>query len=147
MRSRHTHFRRDRRNDRGMVVYFVFFGTRFFGLGPDRPDGWASSPWHGQASLNASKARVMPGTFNRSGFWSRYRNRTLALSKTLPSAVEHAHTSGSSFGEKYMAVSIIPSHAPADRASPSSWNEPTTSSSQDLCASAPVSTPVPLALP
>jgi hypothetical protein len=27
-------------------VYFDFFGTRFFGLGPDRPDGSASSPWH-----------------------------------------------------------------------------------------------------
>jgi hypothetical protein len=47
----------------GLVVYFYFLGTRFFGLGPDRPDGSASSPWHGQASLNASKARVMPGTF------------------------------------------------------------------------------------
>jgi hypothetical protein len=135
------------RQVRGMVVYFDFFGTRFFGLGPDRPDGSASSPWHGQASLNASKARVMPGTFNRSGFWSRYRNRTLALSKMLPSAGGHARTSGSRFGEKYMAVSIIPSHAPADRASPSSWNEPSTSSSQYLCASAPVSTTVPLAVP
>src|SRR2546423_1404402 len=61
-----------------MVVYFDFFGTRFFGLSPDRPDGSASSPWHGQASLNASRARVMPGTSNRSGCWSRY-NRTLAL--------------------------------------------------------------------
>src|SRR4029077_18968037 len=36
-------------NDRDMVVYFDSFGTRFFGLGPDRP-------WHGQASLNASRA-------------------------------------------------------------------------------------------
>ena len=106
-----------RRNDRGMVVYFDFFGTRFLGLGPDRPDGSASSPWHGQASLKASKARVMPGKFNRSGFWSRYRNRTLALSKMLPSAGGHARTSGGRFGEKNMAVSIIPSHAPADRAS------------------------------
>src|SRR5947208_16084591 len=94
-----------------MGLYFDFFGTRFFGLGPDRPDGSASSPWHGQASLNASKARVMPGTFNRSGFWSRYRNRTLALSKMLPCAGGHARTSGGRFGEKNMAVSIIPSHA------------------------------------
>jgi len=36
------------RNDRDVVVYFDFFGTRFFGLGPDRPDGSASSPWHGK---------------------------------------------------------------------------------------------------
>ena len=130
-----------------MVVYFDFFGPRFFGLGPDRPDGSASSPWHGQESLNASKARVMPGTSNRSGFWSRYRNRTLAPSKMLPCPGGHARTSAGRFGEKNMAVSIIPSHAPADRASPLSWNEPSTSSAQDLCASAPVSTTVPLAFP
>jgi hypothetical protein len=106
----------------GMIVawsfIFDFFGARFFGLDPDRPDGSASSPWHGQASLNASKARVMPGTSNRSGFRSRYRNRTLALSKMLPCAGGHARTSGGRFGEKNMAVSIIPSHAPAYRASP-----------------------------
>src|ERR1700730_3950884 len=99
-----------------MGVYFGFFGTRFFGL--DRPDGSASSPWHGQASLNASKARIMPGTFNRSGFWSRYRNRTLALSKMLPCAGGHARTSAGRFGEKSIAVSLIPLHEPADRASP-----------------------------
>ena len=46
--------------------YFDFFGARF--LGPDRFDGAASSPWHGQESLKASKASVMPGTSNRSGF-------------------------------------------------------------------------------
>ena len=130
-----------------LVVYFDFFGPRFFGLGPDRPDGSASSPRHGQESLNASKARVMPGTSNRSGFWSRYRNRTLALSKMLPCVGGHARTSGGRFGEKNMAVSIIPSHAPADRASRLSWNDPSTSSSQYLCASAPVSTTVPPALP
>src|SRR3981081_356323 len=106
-----------RRVSLGVGFYFDFFIARFFDLGPDLIGDSASSPWHGQASLNASKARVMPGTFNRSGFWSRYRNRTLALSKTLPSAGGHARTSGSRFGEKYMAVSIIPSHAPADRAS------------------------------
>jgi hypothetical protein len=128
-----------------MVAYFDFFGVRFFG--PGRPDGSASSPWHGQESLKASIARVMPGKFNRSGFWSRYRNRTLALSKTLPSAGGHARTSGGRFGEKSMAVSIIPSHAPADRASALSWNEPSTSSAQDFCASAPLSTTVPLAFP
>src|SRR6266436_3212613 len=100
------------------VVYFGFFGPRFFSLGPDRPAGSASSPRHGQESLNASKARVMPGTSNRSGFWSRCRNRTLALSKTLPCAGGHPRTSGGRFGEKDMAVSIMPSHAPADRASP-----------------------------
>jgi hypothetical protein len=102
------------------AVYFDFFGTRFFVFDPDRPDGPASSPWHGQASLNASIARVRPGTSNRSGFWSRYRSRTLALSKTLPCAGGHARTSDGRFGEKDMAVSIMPSHAPADRASPSS---------------------------
>ena len=97
------------------VPYFDLFGTRFFGS--DRPDGAASSPWHGQESLKASKASVMPGVSNRSGFWSRYRNRTLALSKMLPEPGGHARTSADRFGEKYMAVSIIPSHAPADRAS------------------------------
>ena len=132
-------------HDAGMVAYFDFFGTRFFG--PDLPDGSASSPWHGQPSLKASKARVMPGSLNRSGFWSRYRNRTLALSKMLPWTGGHARTSGGRFRAKNMAVSIIPSHAPADRAAPLSWNEPSTSSSQYLCASAPVSTTVPLAFP
>src|SRR5258705_9580802 len=33
-----------RRNDRGMVVYFDFFGTRFFCFIPYRPDGSVSSP-------------------------------------------------------------------------------------------------------
>jgi hypothetical protein len=130
-----------------MGAYFGFFGPRFFGLGPDRPDGSASSPRHGQESLNASKARVMPATSNRSGFRSRYRNRTLALSKMLPCPGGHARTSAGRFGEKNMAVSIIPSHAPADRASRLSRNEPSTSSSQYFCASAPVSTTVPLAFP
>jgi len=69
---------------RRWAVYFDFFGTRFFG--PDRPDGSASSPRHGQASLKASKTSVMPASFNRSGFCSRYRNRTLALAKVLPSS-------------------------------------------------------------
>ena len=131
--------------DARTVAYFDFFGTRFFG--PDLPDGSASSPWQGQASLKASKARVMPGSLNRSGLWSRYRNRTLALSKMLPCTGGHARTSGGRFRAKNMAVSIIPSHAPADRAWPLSWNEPSASSSQYLCASAPVSTTVPLAFP
>src|SRR5712675_975418 len=128
-----------------MVAYFDFFSARFFG--PDRPDGSASSPWHGQASLKASKASVIPAPFNRSGFCSRYRNRTLALSKILPSAGGHDRTSAGRFDEKNMALSIIPSHPPADRASPLSRNEPSTRSWQDLCASAPVSTTVPLAFP
>jgi hypothetical protein len=136
---------RDRRNDQGTGACFGFFGTRF--LGPDRPADSASSPWHGQESLKASKARVMPGKFNRSGFWSRYRNRVLALSKTLPIAGGHARTSGGRFDEKSIAVSIIPSHAPADRASALSWNVPSTRRSQDFRASAPVSTTVPLAFP
>jgi hypothetical protein len=135
----------DRRNDQGMGACFDFFGTRFFG--PGRPDRSASSPRQGQASLNASNARVMPGKLNRSGFWSTYRNRVLALSRTLPIAGGHARTSGGRFGEKDMAVSIIPSHAPADRASALSWNEPSTSSAQFFCASAPVSTTVALAFP
>jgi hypothetical protein len=131
--------------DARKVAYFGFFGTRFFG--PALPDGSASSPWHGQASLKASKARVMPGSLNRSGLLSRYRNRTLALSKMLPCTGGHARTSGGRFRAKNMAVSIIPSHAPADRAWPLSRNEPSTSSSQYFCASAPASTTVPLAFP
>src|ERR1700752_3172982 len=78
--------------DARKVAYFDFFGTRFFG--PDLPDGSASSPWQGQASLKASKERVMPGSLNRSGLLSRYRNRTLALSRVLPSGGGHARISG-----------------------------------------------------
>ena len=120
---------------------------RFFGLGPDPPEALVSSPRHGQSFLNASIARVIPGSFNRSGLLSRYRNRTLTLSKMLPCAGGHARTSAGRFGEKSIAVSTIPSHEPADRASPSSWNEPSISSWQYRCASAPVSTTVPLASP
>jgi|ERR1700730_7876351 hypothetical protein len=103
---------------RGPRSYFDFFGTRFFGLGPDPPEASPSSPRHGQSFLNASIARVIPASFNRSGLLSRYRNRTLTLSKMLPCAGGHARTSAGRFGEKSIAVSIIPSHEPADRASP-----------------------------
>jgi hypothetical protein len=138
---------RSRGTARNPRRYFNFFGTRFFCLGPDPPGASASSPRHGQASLNAASARVIPGSFNRSGFWSRYRNMTLALSKMLPCAGGHPRTSAGRFGEKIIAVSTIPSHEPADRALSKSANLPSISSWQDLCASAPVSTTVPQAFP
>jgi len=95
---------------------FDFFGASFFGLVlVGEP---VSSPWQGQASLNASIAMVIPGSFTRSGLLFRYRRRTLALCKTPPCAGGHARTSAGKFGEKSIAVSIIPSHEPADRASP-----------------------------
>jgi hypothetical protein len=105
------------RNGAGKYAFywFDFFGARFFG--PVPTDDSASPPWQGQASLNASRAMVIPGSFTRSGLLSRYRRRTLALCKTLPCAGGHARTSAGRFGEKSIAVSINPSHEPADRAS------------------------------
>jgi hypothetical protein len=96
---------------RRYAFYLDFFGARFFSPVP------ASSPRQGQASLNASIATVIPGSFARSGLLSRYCRKTFALCKGLPCAGGHARTSAGRFGEKIIAVSIIPSHAPADRAS------------------------------
>lgn len=67
-----------------------FFAARFFGLGPALPGAVASSPSHGQASLRAAIASVIPASFSRSGVLSRYRNSALALSRTLPCAGAHA---------------------------------------------------------
>ena len=44
-----------------------FFAARFFGLGPALPGAVASSPSHGQASLRAAIASVIPASFSRSG--------------------------------------------------------------------------------
>jgi len=103
------------RIDRYAFYCFDFFGARFFG--PVPMDDSASSPWQGQASLNASIATVIPGSFTRSGLLSIYRRKTLALCKMLPCVGGHARTPAGRFGEKSIAVSIIPSQAPADRAS------------------------------
>lgn len=100
---------------RRYAFYLVFLGARFFG--PFPADDPASSPWQGQASLNASMATVIPGSLARSGLLSRYPRKTLALCKGLPCAGGHARTLAGRFGEKSIAVSIIPSHTPADRAS------------------------------
>lgn len=113
-----AHFRRrsyDRVTCDSYPYCFGFLGARCFGLLP--MDDPASSPWQGQASLNASIAIVTPGSFTRSGLSFKYRRRTLALCITLPCAGGHARTSAGKFGEKSIAVSIIPSHEPADRAS------------------------------
>jgi hypothetical protein len=109
------------RIDKYAFYCFDFFGARFFG--PVPVDDSASLPWQGQAFLNASMATVIPGSFTRSGLLSRYRRRILALCKMLPCAGGHARTSAGRFGEKSIAVSIIPSHVPADRASSESRNE------------------------
>ncbi|TCU68548.1 hypothetical protein EDE08_10946 [Bradyrhizobium sp. R2.2-H] len=100
---------------RRYAFYLVFLGARFFG--PFPVEDPASSPWQGQASLNASMATVIPGSLARSGLLSRYPRKTLALCKGLPCAGGHARTLAGRFGEKSIAVSIIPSHTPADRAS------------------------------
>jgi hypothetical protein len=56
------------RIDRYAFYCFDFFGARFFD--PVPMDDSASSPWQGQASLNASIATVIPGSFTRSGLLS-----------------------------------------------------------------------------
>ena len=63
------------------------------GPGADLPGAAPSSPSHGQASLRAAIASVIPASFSRPGFLSRYRNSTLALSRTLPCAGAHARVS------------------------------------------------------
>src|SRR6202030_3107721 len=86
------------RIDRYAFYCFDFFGARF--IGPVPMDFSASSPWQSQASLNASRAMVIPGSLTRSGLLSIYRRYALALCKRLPCVAFHARTSAERFGEK-----------------------------------------------